>query len=54
MDTPSASDIFCGAAPLAADNTLRFAPLLSDAEVIPDLSITAFDEIQAVRVGMNY
>ena len=35
------------------DDALRFAPLLPDVEVIPDLSITAFDEIEAVRVWMN-
>ena len=35
------------------DDALRLAPLLPDVEVIPDLSIAAFDEIEAVRVWMK-
>jgi hypothetical protein len=36
------------------DDALRFAPFLFDVEVIPYLPVAPFDEVEAIRVGMNY
>jgi hypothetical protein len=35
------------------EDALRLAPLLPDVEAIPNLSITTFDEVEAVRVAMS-
>ena len=51
--TTSESNVFRSAAPLAVDDALGLAPLFPDVEVIPDLPITTFYEIKAVRIGMN-
>jgi hypothetical protein len=49
----SPSNVLCGAASLAVNDALRFAPLFPDFETLQDLSITAFDEIEAIRIRMN-
>jgi hypothetical protein len=38
---------------IARIDTLRLAPFFSDIEVIPNAVVTAVDEVEAVRVGMN-
>ena len=49
----SPSNVLRGATPLAVDDALRFAPIFPDLESIPDLSVTALDEIEAVRIRVN-
>jgi hypothetical protein len=44
------ADVLRGAAALGVDHALRLTPLLSDLELIPNLSIAAFDEIEAIRI----
>lgn len=43
-------DVLCGAATLAVNNALRFAPVAMDAELAPHVGPAAFQQVDPVRI----